>query len=56
MDPEVEETFGETSKSRKITAAVVTLAVSIVFAMAASGVADKLNEKIRKQIVKEDEE
>lgn len=49
---ETPETNAKSSTGRKIAATISTLAVTVVIGMASSGITDKINDRIRKQIVK----
>lgn len=53
-ETEIEETEVQPSTAQKVTAAVVTTAVVVLVGMVASGLSDKLNDKIRNQILKND--
>ena len=52
---EVEETESKPSTSRKITATLITLAVTVVIGMASTKFTEEINERIRAQITKTNE-
>lgn len=51
---ETAETKMKTNTGRKVTATLATLAVTVVVGMVSSGITEKINDRIRKQIVKDE--